>query len=352
MNDTLVSVVIVNWNHGRFLGSCLDALHAQEFPSSLPRVGEDGSSGAPPAIEKVDIVVVDNGSSDGSPEWVRRSYPDVRLLAFPDNRGFSSAFNAGARSTDSPFVLSLNPDVTVRPDFIYEMVCTCCQDERVGIVAPKLLQAGDPRILDSTGLFIDLRRRPYDRGQGSVDQGQYDGQPYVFGACGAAALYRRTMLDDLSLGGEYFDERFFAYYEDADLAWRAQLRGWRSAYAPCAVAIHARGWGDTLIKKGRIVKTPQGPRLALRNRYLMTIKNDALAGFLVDLPRIVTAELPRLTYTALVAPDALLGIVDLVRACPSTLRKRRQIRSRRTVDEKAVRQWFVAPEDASVGNVG
>ncbi|MCJ7738142.1 MAG: hypothetical protein MUQ10_12660, partial [Anaerolineae bacterium] len=94
-------------------------------------------------------------------------------------------------------------------------------------------------------------------------------------------------------------------------------------------------------------KTAQGPRLALRNRYLMTVKNDGPADFLVDLPRILAAELPRLAYTALVAPQVLLGIPDLVRVLPSALRKRSQIRGRRTVAGKAVRRWFVAREDAA-----
>jgi len=336
MDDILVSVIIVNWNHGRFLKGCLDALLAQDYPA-------------------FDVTVVDNGSNDGSPEWVARHSPDVCLLAFPDNRGFSRAFNQAVRRTHGTFVLSLNPDVTVSPGFISAMVQAMGQDERVGMVAPKLLRADAPTVLDSTCLLIDRRRRPYDRGQGEVDRGQYDAQPfgsaqggpYVFGACAAAALYRRAMLDDLALNGEYFDEDFFAYYEDADLAWRAQLRDWRCVFAPRAVAAHARGWGDTLRKKGHATKDGRGPRLALRNRYLMTIKNDALGYLLADLPLVLAAELPRLAYAALAAPEVLLGIPDLVRAWPTALRKRRRIRSQRTVDDAVVRRWFVAVEGAT-----
>ena len=330
MSNPLVSVIIVNWNHGHLLRDCLDALLAQEYL-------------------QLDVTVVDNGSTDGSPGWIARHYPDVHLLAFPDNRGFSRAFNWGVGHTEGALVLSLNPDVTVRPSFISEMVRAIARDERIGMVAPKLLRADEPAVLDSTGLFIDRRRRPYDRGQGETDRGQYDAQPYVFGACGGAALYRRAMLDDLALGGEYFDEDFFAYYEDADLAWRAQLRGWRCVYAPRAVATHARGWGDTLRKRGHAAKNGRGPRLALRNRYLMTIKNDALRYFLADLPLILAAELPRLAYAALAAPGVLLGIPDLARAWPTALHKRRQIRNRMIVDDAVVRRWFVAPEDAAGG---
>lgn len=323
-----VSVIIVNWNHGSYLEACLDALLAQDYP-------------------RLDVTVVDNGSTDGSPEWIRDRYPRVRLYPLGDNLGFSVAFNHGVSCTDGALVLSLNPDVTVERGLLREMVAVVSRDERIGMAAPKLLQASDPSVLDSTGLFIDRRRRPYDRGQGEVDRDQYDAHSDVFGACGAAGLYRRAALEDLAIEGEYFDEDFFAYYEDADLAWRAQLRGWRCAYAPSAVATHARGWGDTLRKRGRVPKEGRGPRLALRNRYLMTVKNDAWRYCLLDAPLILGAELLRLTYVALAMPAALLGLLDLVRALPSALRKRRTVRQRRRVDDSVVRRWFGAWDTTS-----
>lgn len=329
MNDVPVAVVVVNWNHGHLLRDCLDALMAQDH--------------------MLDVTVVDNGSADGSPGWITDHYPAIRLLPFSDNQGFSRAFNCGVQCTDAPFVLSLNPDVTIRPGFVLEMVCAAAQDERIGMLAPKLLQARDPALLDSTGLFIDRRRRPYDRGQGEADRGQYDTQIDVFGACGGAALYRRAMLKDLAPDGEYLDEDFFAYYEDADLSWRARLRGWCCIYAPRAVATHARGWGDTLRQRGRAARNSRGPRLALRNRYLVAFKNDAWRYFLADLPRILAAELPRLFYAALTMPGALLGLWDLARAWPKMLHKRRYIRGRRTVDDALVRRWFVNPASVAIG---
>jgi GT2 family glycosyltransferase len=328
MSDASVAVVVVNWNHGRFLKGCLDALMAQDHV--------------------LDVMVVDNGSTDGSPGWVADHYPAVRLLTFSDNQGFSRAFNCGVRCANAPFLLSLNPDVTVKPGFISEMVRAAERGGRIGMIAPKLLRADNPTILDSTGLFIDRRRRPYDRGQGETDEGQYDTQIDVFGACGAAALYRRTMLEDLAPDGEYFDEGFFAYYEDADLSWRAQSRGWHCVYAPRAVATHARGWGDTMRKKGRAAKDNRGPRLALRNRYLMTLKNDASGHFVADLPRVLAAELPRLFYAALTMPEILLGVLDLASAWSKMLPKRRYVRGRRTVDDAIVRRWFVAPANTGL----
>jgi GT2 family glycosyltransferase len=331
MSSEQVSVVIVNWNHGRFLGDCLASLLAQTYP-------------------RFDVTLVDNGSTDGS-LGIARSYSRVRVEAFDANRGFSRALNWGVKHTGGEFVLSLNPDVTLRPGFLREMVRAMEKDGRAGMAAPKLLRAGDPALLDSTGLFIDRRRRPYDRGQGEADRAQYDALPYVFGACGAAGLYRRAMLEDVAWNGECFDEDFFAYCEDADLAWRAQLRGWRCVYAHRAVGTHVRGWGDTLRRPGHAPKRAQGPRLALRNRYLMTLKNDRLRTFLADLPWIVGAELPRLAYAAITVPRALLGLFDLVRLWPTTMEKRRWIRGR-ALQDALVRRWFLAPDSMAMGECG
>ena len=204
-----VDIIIVNWNHGKYLENCLEALTNQTYPT-------------------LEITIVDNGSLDGSVEWLTQHHPHLHLLTFSENVGFSRAFNHAVNNTTEPFILSLNPDVVAQPACIAELVQTIGEDERIGIVTPKLLRADDPALIDSTGLFLDRRRRPYDRGQMCADRGQYDHQREVFGACGAAALYRRAMLEDLAHDGEYFDEDFFAYYEDVDLAWRAQARGWRA----------------------------------------------------------------------------------------------------------------------------
>jgi GT2 family glycosyltransferase len=328
MKAPSVSAIIVNWNHDHLIQGCLDALLAQGY-------------------EPLDITVVDNGSHDGSPERIADYFPDVRLKVFSKNLGFSHALNWGVRHSAGDWILSLNPDTVMQDQCIREMlqVVDACseQSSRVGSVAPKLLQAAAPTLLDSTGLFVDRRRCPFDRGQGESDRRQYDQCLEVFGACGAAALYRRAMLEDVAPDGDYFDTGFFAYYEDADLAWRAQLRGWRCLYAPRAVMTHDRGRGDTLLKPGREAKNTAGPRLALRNRYLMTVKNDLRRHFFSDLPWILAAELPRLGYAAVTKPAVLLGLLDLVRALPRARRQRRQIQDQRVVDGDAIRRWFVEP---------
>ena len=321
MQSPFVSIIIVNWNHDQYLKICLDSLLTQKY-------------------KNFDIYIVDNGSQDGSLQRIANDYPEHICWKFPNNQGFSKAFNWGVNHTNSEFVLSLNPDVFVRQDFLQEMVKAICGDDNVGIVSAKLLRFDEPTILDSTGLFINRFRRPYDRGQGETDRGQYDTSLQIFGACGAAALYRRSMLVDIALENEYFDEDFFSYYEDADLAWRAQLRGWSARYAPHAVATHVRGWGDTLRKRRGSIKNYYGPRLALRNRYLMAVKNDTLRYFLLDFPMIFLTELPRLFYMAIFAPETLKGLKDLRLGFRPALNKRKLIRNRRIINDNAVRSWF------------
>lgn len=317
------SAIVVSWNHATCLPACLEALANQTYPG-------------------LEVIVVDNASQDGSAEWVRSHHPEVRLLEQERNLGFAAGFNCGARAARGAWLLSINPDLIPEPDFVSQLIAAAKADPRVGMVAPKLLRSDDARRLDSTGLFIDRRRRPYDRGQMQVDNGQYDQPEEVFGACGAAALYRRAMLDDLSPNGEYFDEDFFAYCEDADLAWRARLCGWTCRYEPRAVARHVRGWGDTLRRPGG---DSNGPRLALRNRYLMMIKNDSLIYWLSDLHLILLAELPRLAYMAIARPKALLGLVDLLRLAPGAFRKRRRMAASKA-SHAGVRPWFMRRRDA------
>ena len=321
----IVSVIIVTWNHAPHVPACLEALAAQSYP-------------------ELEVIVVDNASQDGSAAWVRTLYPLVRVLEQTHNLGFAAGFNRGAALARGEWLLSVNPDLKPAADFVRQLVQAVRADPGLGLAAPKLMRADDLQRLDSTGLFLDRCRRPYDRGQMQLDSGQYDSSLDVFGACGAAALYRRAMLEDISVQGEFFDEDFFAYGEDADLSWRARLRGWTACYVPLAVASHVRGWGDTLRK--RPDPNSLGPRLALRNRYLMSIKNDRFAYWLRDLPLILLAELPRLAYMLFVRPAALLGLVDLLRLAPAALRKRRIIRASQKVPDAELRHWFTRRRDA------
>lgn len=329
----LVSIIVVNWNGADDLPSCLEAVRGQDYRA-------------------VQCIVVDNASTDGSREYLSRQQ-DLQLIRNPLNRGFAPALNQAIRESRGEFVLSLNPDVTMEPNFVRLLVERLQAEPSLGLATGKLLQARSERapILDSTGLFVDRRRRTYDRGQDELDRGQYDDLPYAFGACGAAALYRRAALEDLAIAGEIWDELFFAYYEDADLAWRAQLFGWSCAYVPQARAYHVRGRGDALCKPGHAPKDSINLARSWRNRYLMTLKNDAAPHFWLDLPRILLSELPRLAYMALFVPRALRGIVGLAQAWRVARDKRRVVQERRRVPPSAVRRWFTHPQQAARGEV-
>ena len=285
----LVSIVIVNWNHGAFLTDCLNALEKQTY-------------------SPIEILVIDNASSDGSPQSIVKDFPNVKLTTFKENFGFSKAFNYGVKVTQSEFILSLNPDVVTTPEFLGKLVEIMDLNEKVGITAPKLMRANDPSLIDSTGLFLNRLRKPFDRGQNEVDNHQYDEQTEIFGACGAAALYRREMIEKVSINGEFLDEDFFAYYEDVDVSWRAKKLGWRCVYAPSAIASHVRGWGDTLHKQGDQKFRSIGPRLALRNRYLMIIKNEQFRDIWLTLVLILIVDTLKNVYLLTFYPRVLLGV--------------------------------------------
>ena len=180
------------------------------------------------------------------------------------------------------WLLSLNPDVILSRDFLSKLVAAGEQDSRIGAVCGKLLRwrpgeaAERTQIIDSTGIYFLRNLRHLDRGSDEIDRGQYERPEYVIGATGAAALYRRKMVEDVSVDGEFFDEDFFAYREDADVAWRAQLLGWRCLYTPQAVAWHVRR-----VTPERFKELPDLiNRHSIKNRFLMRAKNLSLPMYL------------------------------------------------------------------------
>ncbi len=289
MSETIspVAVVIVTWNAAGYLPGCLKSLH------DLSRVPEE-------------IVVVDNKSTDGTTDAIRRDFPGVRLIENSENQGFCRANNEGIRATRSPYVLVLNPDTSLRPEFI-ENLLPAFDDPKVGIATGKLLRF-DGTTLDSAGQQLSRSRQPKDRGFGKRDRGQFDRDEEVFGACGAAALYRRSMLESIAdPDGVYFDERFFAFFEDLDLAWRARRAGWKSVYRHRAVGLHARG-GSIDTPGGRAGLRHRGPEIRFhiaKNRYLSILRNESVAGYLINFPFILARDLATLALLSVTSPQVL-----------------------------------------------
>ncbi|MEX0881310.1 MAG: glycosyltransferase family 2 protein [Candidatus Saccharimonadales bacterium] len=220
------SVVVPNWNGEKDLPACLDSLLAQTL--------------------KARIIVVDNGSVDGSVELVRSKYPQVELVALPKNKGFAGGVNVGIRRVielGSKYVALLNNDAVADKDWLKHLVNFLDNNHKAGIATSKIMN-GEKKLLDSTGDTYTIWGLPYPRGRGEPVSDKYDKDIWVFGASGGASLYRVKMLEEVGL----FDEDFFAYYEDVDLSFRAQLAGWKVAYVPKAVVYHQIGATSSRVK--------------------------------------------------------------------------------------------------------
>jgi GT2 family glycosyltransferase len=235
-----VSVVIPNWNGRRWLPGCLGALAGR-------------------TLTPTETIVVDNGSSDGSLGYLAAEHPSVHVLALPRNAGFAHAANAGLREARSPYVALLNTDVELAPDWIARTAAALSGAPEAAAVACKMVSLADPTRIDDAGDILRRDGACEQRGRFRAD-GPFDLPGEVFGACAGAALYRREAV--LDAGG--FDERYFAYLEDVDLALRLRLAGWSCRYEP-AVALHAG--------EGSSHQLPGGHRrLVTRNTVLLVAK--------------------------------------------------------------------------------
>jgi GT2 family glycosyltransferase len=193
-------------------------------------------------------------------------------------------------------------------------------------------------VLDSTGIVMHPSQRHFDRGAGEADRGQYDREELVFGASGAAACYLRRMLDAVREGDEYFDEDFFAYREDADLAWRAQLLGWDCLYVPTARARHVR----RVTPERRASLSPDVNRYSVRNRFLLRLKNQTLGHALRFLGPTLVRDVQVVGYVLAREHSSIAGLVDVVRLLPRTLARRRAIMRRRVRPTRDMVRWFRA----------
>src|SRR6202158_77257 len=251
-----VSVTIVTYNSGRFIKRCLESVLAQRYANK-------------------EIIVIDNASSDGTVDILEQFEDRCQIIYNDENIGFAAAQNQAIGLSSGEWVLTLNPDVLLLPNFIQSLVEAGQVDPKVGTVCGKLLtiratfDLPDKQLVDSTGIYFTPMLRHLDRGSQEVDNGHYLNFEYVFGATAAAALYRREMIDDISILGEFFDPDFFVYREDADVAWRAQLMSWRCLYTPVARGYHVRN----VLPGNRHALPPEINMHSVKNRFLMRIKN-------------------------------------------------------------------------------
>jgi len=321
-ND-LVSVTIVTYNSGRFIKRCLESVLEQKYAN-------------------IEVVVIDNASTDGTVDILEPFAESCRIYYNEQNLGFAAAQNQAIALAQGEWILTCNPDVLLMPNFIQALVEAAHVDPKVGTVCGKLLtirasfDLPEKQLVDSTGIYFTPMLRHLDRGSQEVDNGHYLNFEYVFGATAAAALYRKSMIDDISIQGEFFDPDFFVYREDADVAWRAQLMGWRCLYTPLARGYHVRN----VLPGNRRALPAEINMHSVKNRFLMRIKNMTPDLYRKNWLSITARDLVVLGACLVREHSSLKAFVYLAKNWRRVLEKRREIMKRRRVKDEYISSWF------------
>lgn len=305
-----IAVVIPNWNGRDFIGEALYSLQKQSVPA--------------------DIIVVDNGSRDGSQQYVRSSFPKVKLIELDHNYGFAGGVNRGieyALANGYGAIALFNNDAAAAPDWLENLAAALNKHPGAGIVTGKLLQHPDRNIIDSAGDQYSIWGIPSPRGRDEPDRGQFDQPGQVFAGSGGASLYRAELFEKVGL----FDEDFFAYYEDVDLAFRARLAGWQVWYEPTARVYHRMG--ATSAKLGPFIFYQ-----TIKNRYFLYLKNMPAWLFWKYLPRFLVGigYLWLVTFKNLRFGTWLKAHGTFLLKLPAMLVKRWRVQKHRALSQRQV----------------
>lgn len=310
-----VAVVIPNWNGSDSLVSCIDSLIGQSV--------------------KVKVIVVDNGSKDNSLDLLKR-YDDITLIKHGMNKGYAGGVNTGfefAIENNYDYVAAFNNDAIADKDWLFNLTRCLDKNSDVGISTSKILDEGGDK-LDSTGDYYTIWGLPYPRGRGEDNLTKYDHKTTVFAASGGASLYRINMLNQIGL----FDKSFFAYYEDVDLSFRAQLAGWKVKYVPDAIVNHQIGATSSKIRGFTTYQT-------LKNLPLLLIKNVPSKYFLRIWIRFSFAYALFFVraLTRLQIISAFKGVLMAILLSTKASLNRRQIQRTRVVPDEYI--WFMIVHD-------
>ncbi|MFD3259466.1 glycosyltransferase family 2 protein [Paenibacillus lentus] len=314
-----VSVHIVTYNSAEDIEECLDAVMQQTYGIQQVVIIDNASSDD--TVDRVNSFI-EQASNVSNSSITSHSGTKTQILLVPnqENTGFAPAHNQAIQLTDTDYVLVLNPDVQLQPNYVERLVDCMHQNPKIGSATGLLLLKTMPDIVDSTGIVMNGIWRAFDRGAGeAAEQWRKSGE--VFGVSGAAAVYARTMIKDITIQGEFFDEDFFAYKEDVDVAWRAQQLGWKAYYCSEAVGTHERGWK----KGGRREQPIFIRRMSYINRYKMIYKNLNGYGWLRQLPKLFIYELLTHGYILLREPKVLGAWKSFWHQLPSLKEKRQAI---------------------------
>lgn len=316
-----VSVIILNWNCRAHLQGCVEAVLAQTHPD-------------------IELILIDNGSDDGSSDFLKSTYPEFLLFENDHNLGFAAGMNQGIRRATGEFILPLNADVFLQEDYVATAVERGMRpDSSVGMVCGKVFRYdnGKTQQLVDVGKYLVGRMTMKNSRNSEMNE-------YVFGPNGSCPLYRRAMLDEIKLpDGQVYDESYFAYAEDIDLHWRAQMSGWRCLYLPQLTSWHVHS--ASVGGKVRLIDKPAFfQQLVLRNRHMNIIKNLPVALLLIYLPAIVLTEILTIIYFAAHRSGSLKAVfsayVWTIKSLRHTLRKRRHIQQNRRVTNRYLFSLF------------
>lgn len=274
--NKIVTVVIVTCGRLDYLKPCLVSVRKQSY-------------------NNLEVIVINNNYNQGLEREIAGVFPEVSLHSNFQDPFYCSALNLGIGQSKGEFILCLNDDVILDERFIENALRGFSADKKIGMVSGKLLRS-DRKTIDSAGLSLSCWRTARERGYGNPDISQFDEEGYIFGVNGAAAFYSKKMLDELKSNSEYFDSDFRIFYEDLDIAWRAQSLGWRGYYIPSAIAYHIRG---ATVREPQGIGKPFARRYLndalhldlIKNRYRTIIKNESFRGFLIHFPCIILYDL-------------------------------------------------------------
>lgn len=281
MSNEIVSIVIVTKGTKNYFSALMDSIKKQSY-------------------ENLEITVINNSIDMDFNRHLNEAYSGIAVYTSSKNLFYCEALNKGISLSKGSFILCLNDDVILDKGFIKEALKGFTISREIGMVSGKILRA-DGITIDSTGLFLSPMRTAKERGYGTKDTGKFEKKEYIFGVNGAVAFYRKEMLETIKIGPEYFDQDFHLFYEDLDIAWRAQNHGWQGYYMPQAIAYHIRG-GTVRSSRGinkryaRHYLNDEYTIDLIKNRYLAIIKNDTLPKFLLYLPVIIIYELITYAY--------------------------------------------------------
>lgn len=305
----LVSVIVVNYNGKVFLKKCLSSLSSQSYPD-------------------IEIILVDNGSSDGSTEYVRKNFPAVRILDIKKNLGFAKGNNRGIKEARGELIATLNNDTEAASRWLEELAGVMRTDHCIGMCASKMLFMDRTDMIQSTGLAVSRSGVCWDRGICETDNGQYGSVEEIFGPSAGAALYRKKMLEEIG----FFDEDFHAYLEDTDLAFRGRLSGWKCMFVPKAVVYHYHGGTAGF-------ETDYTIYYANRNILWNTIKNFPFRLLISCLPWIIGRNIAVVPYYIIKGHGTaiLRSKIDAIKGIPKMLARR----SRSHVHENDIKKFFL-----------